>query len=130
MNEEWKKSVFISCVFFIAVLCLQSVVDGAAIRRANTTIDDLKRELDNAERRVGNVTRELEDSRTTIRGCYNSVGRIADNLAEQSTELSEIIANLRTVREEIKTMENNLDFFYIKYGYNNNNFNNTGGEVE
>lgn len=130
MNEEWKKSVFITCIFFVAVLFLQSIVDGYAFRRANTTIDNLERELSNATRRVKDVSRELEDSRSTIRNCYNSVGRIADDLAEQSTELSEIIANLRTVREEVKNMENALNFFYIKYGYNYDDFNNNVEEIE
>lgn len=130
MNEEWKKSVFIASIFFIAVLCLQSALDSRLVRRANTQIDDLKRELANAETRIGDVTRELEDGRNTIRNCYSSVERIKDNLAEQSTELSEIIANLRTVREEVKTMENSLSFFYIKYGRYNDSLNNNGGEVE
>ena len=75
-------------------------------------------ELINARKERGFTQRELEDSRNTIKQCYNSVERIADNTREQSAELSDIIRELTTIREEVEVMENALNFFYIKYRLN------------
>lgn len=131
MNEKAKKGIVIICiVFFIAIICIQSVVYNHALGRADTQIDSLERNLTDAEKRTAQCERELEDSRRTIAKCYSSVGNIAERLGEQSEELSGIIENLKTVREEVKNMENSLNFFYIKYGLNDNNPDNNGGEIE
>lgn len=131
MDEKEKKITVSLCLFmFLAIIFAQSIIDNNSLRRADIEIDDLKRQLVDAGNRIKESSRELEDSRRTIEQCNNSVGRIADNIGEQSTELQSIIANLRTVREEIENMENALDFFYYKYGYNDNDYNNNGGELE
>ena len=131
MNEGKIKNIFVIIILtaFALLITLQSVCYNYSARRADTEIDSLKRELASAGRTVELTARELEDSRTTIRECHDAVGRIADNLAEQSTELQSIISNLKTVREEVKNMEDALSFFYIKYGYNNSDTN-SDSEVE
>ena len=119
MNEKQKKIIIVLCMFlFIAMLVAQSIVCNGEIRRADIQIDTLERELATSRERVANTQRELEDSRNTIRQCYNSVERIADNAREQSAELSDIIRELTAVREEVKVMENALNFFYIKHSLN------------
>lgn len=123
MNEKQKKIIVILCMFmFLALLLAQSVVCNREIRRADIQIDTLERELASSRERVADTQRELEDSRNTIKQCYNSVERIADNAREQSAELSDIIRELTAVREEVEVMENALNFFYIKYGFNDNSF--------
>lgn len=121
MNEKQKKIIVVLCMFlFIALLVAQSIVCNREIRRADIQIDTLERELATSRERVANTQRELEDSRNTIRQCYNSVERIADNTREQSAELSDIIRELTAIREEVKVMENALNFFYIKHSLNDN----------
>lgn len=130
MNEkEYKTIVIGSIICFLVLLFLQSITSGTAFRRANIQIDCLERELADARKRVEDCAGELEDSRGTIEQCYNSVGRIAEDVRRQSNELSEIIGNLILVREEVENMENALNFFYDKYGYNDNSLNNNGGEL-
>lgn len=121
MNEKQKKIIVVLCMFlFIALLVAQSIVCNREIRRADIQIDTLERELATSRERVANTQRELEDSRNTIRQCYNSVERIADNTREQSAELSDIIRELTAIREEVEVMENALNFFYIKHSLNDN----------
>lgn len=121
MNEKQKKIIVVLCMFmFLALLVAQSIVCNREIRRADIQIDTLERELATSRERVANTQRELEDSRNTIRQCYNSVERIADNAREQSAELSDIIRELTAVREEVEVMENALNFFYIKHSLNDN----------
>lgn len=120
MNEKQKKIIVVLCMLlFIALLLAQSIICNGEIRRADIQIDTLERELATSRERVANTQRELEDSRNTIRQCYNSVERIADNTREQSAELSDIIRELTTIREEVEVMENALNFFYIKHSLNN-----------
>lgn len=123
MNEK-KYRFIISAVIilFVTVIVIQSVTDGAAIRRADTQIDTLERQLSDATRRVEESRRELEDCRGTIRQCYTSVERIAYDIGRQSEELSDIIGKLKVVRTEVENMENALCFFYVKYGYNDNDY--------
>ena len=121
MNEKQKKIIIVECMLlFIAMLVTQSIVCNREIRRADIQIDTLERELANSRERVAYTQRELEDSRNTIKQCYNSVERIAENTREQSAELSDIIRELTAIREEIKVMENTLNFFYIKHSFNDN----------
>ena len=121
MNEKQKKIGVILCLFmFLAMLLAQSIICNGEIRRADIQIDTLERELATSRERVANTQRELEDSRNTIRQCYNSVERIADNAREQSAELSDIIRELTAIREEVEVMENALNFFYIKHSLNDN----------
>ena len=123
MNEKQKKIIVVLCLFmFLAMFLAQSIVCNGEIRRADIQIDTLERELATSRERVANTQRELEDSRNTIKQCYNSVERIADNAREQSEELSDIIRELTAVREEVEVMENALNFFYIKYRLNDNTF--------
>ena len=131
MNEkECRIIVIITILFFLAVVFIQSIAYNQSARRTDTQIDGLTQQLDDARARVENCTRELNDCRGTFEKCYNSVGRIADSLNGQSEELSGIIENLKTVREEVENMENALNFFYIKYGYPDDDFNSDGGTVE
>lgn len=119
MNEKQKKIVIVLCMFmFLALLVAQSIVCNGEIRRADIQIDTLERELATSRERVADTQRELEDSRNTIKQCYNSVERIADNTREQSAELSDIIRELTAIREEVEVMENALNFFYIKHSLN------------
>lgn len=129
MNEKNKK-IIIGIIFILLVLCIlaQSIIDNRAVRRADTEIDNLKRELADARVRAEQCSREVEDSRRTVEQCYNSVGRIASTVREQSTELSGIIENLRTIRAEVETMENSLSFLRIKYGYYVDSDSDNGGE--
>ena len=121
MNEKQKKIIVVLCMLlFIVLLVAQSIVCNGEIRRADIQIDTLERELATSRERVANTQRELEDSRNTIRQCYNSVERIADNTREQSAELSDIIRELTAIREEVEVMENALNFFYIKHSLNDN----------
>lgn len=119
MNEKQKKIVIVLCMFmFLALLLAQSIVYNREIERADIQIDTLERELATSRERVADTQRELEDSRNTIKQCYNSVERIADNAREQSAELSDIIRELTAIREEVEVMENALNFFYIKHSLN------------
>ena len=124
MNEKQKKIIVVLCMLlFIAMLVTQSIVCNREIRRADIQIDTLERELATSRERVAYTQRELEDSRNTIKQCYNSVERIAENTREQSAELSDIIRELTTIREEVKVMEDALNFFYIKHSLDDNAFN-------
>lgn len=121
MNETQKKIIIVLCMFlFIALLLAQSIVCNREIRRADIQIDSLERELATSRERVADTQRELEDSRNTIKQCYNSVERIAENTREQSAELSDIIRELTAIREEVKVMEDALNFFYIKHSLDDN----------
>ena len=129
-EKQFKKGGIVLCFFLcLAIICVQSIVYNRDVRRADTTIDNLERELVDARSRIENSTRELEDSRRTLEQCYNSVDRITGTIREQSTELSGIIENLRAVRTEVENMENALCFFYVKYGYLDNYIDNNGSEL-
>lgn len=131
MNEtQCKKIVIGSFVCFLIMLFALSVVNSQSARRADTKIDSLERELSDARARVEECTRELEDCRGTVGECYSSVGRIADDLEYDATELSDIIRNLVTIRIEVENMENALSYFYDKYGYNDNDFNNKRSDIK
>lgn len=121
MNETQKKIMVVLCMFmFLVMFFVQSIVCNREIRRADIQIDTLERELSTSRERVIDTQRELEDSRNTIRQCYNSVERIAENTREQSAELSDIIRELTTIREEVKVMEDALNFFYNNYSLDDN----------
>lgn len=121
MNEKQKKITIVVCFFFLVLFILiQSIADNIAIRRADTTIDTLGYELADAQRRLTENREEIRDCRNTISECRGSIGRVHNELERQSTELKDIIRNLETVREEIENMENSLNLFYDKYGYNDN----------
>lgn len=131
MNEKQKKITIVVCFFFLVLFILiQSIADNIAIRRADTTIDTLGYELADTQRRLTDSREEIRDCRNTISECRGSIGRVHNELERQSTELKDIIRNLETVREEVENMENALNLFYDKYGYNDNDNNNNGGEVE
>ena len=131
MNEGFKKSVIgFAFVFLVLVIVVLSICDNLALRRADTTIDTLTEQLDDAQRRITESRAELSEGRRTIDECRRSVGQIANGLERQSTELGSIIENLRTVRAEVENMENALDKFYDKYGNNDDNNYNNGSEVK
>ena len=118
MNEKLKKTI-VSIIFLLLVVCIviQSVVDNNAIRRADTTIDTLGTELADAQSRIGRYREEIGGCRATVDECRGSIRRINNGLERQSSELKDIIDNLKTVRAEVENMENALNQFYDKYGY-------------
>lgn len=138
MNEKFEKSVIgFAFVFLVLVIVVLSVCDNLALRRADSTVDTLTEQLDDAQRRLSESRAELSESRErlsesrrTIDECRRSVGQIANGLERQSTELGSIIENLRTVRAEVENMENALDKFYDKYGDSDDYNYNNGSEVE
>ena len=131
MNEKYTKGVvticFLACVFIIVA---QSIAYDYTVRRKDTEINNLVRDLGDARERIAFSTRETEDCRRTIKQCYDSIGTIADNLGRGNDELSDVIEGLKVVREEIEVLENNLDFFYIKYGYHHDDNRDNDGDIE
>lgn len=121
MNEKQKKITIVVCFFFLVLFILiQSIADNIAIRRADTTIDNLRHELTDTQTRLADSRAEIRDCRNTISECRGTVRRVNNELERQSGEIKDIIRNLTTVREEVKNMENALNLFYDKYGYNDN----------
>lgn len=131
MNEKHKK-IIIGIAFAALFLCIlvQSIADNITIRRADTTIDTLERELRDTQNRLADCKTEVRESRAAITDCRQSVERIADSLDRQSGELADIIENLKQVRAEIEVMENTINIFYDKHGNSDNDNNNTGGELK
>ena len=124
MNEKLKKAGVIGTfILLVGLLVVQSIVDHQTIRRANSKVDQYSRLLTDSRMRVDYCAEQLVDCRRTITECDNSVERIANELNESGTTLQSVIANLRTVREEVEAMENALDYFHSKYGYNLDNSN-------
>ena len=109
------------CFFFLVLFILiQSIADNITIRRADTTIDNLRHELTDTQTRLADSRTEIRDCRNTISECRGTVRRVNNELERQSGEIKDIIRNLETVRAEIENMENSLNLFYDKYGYNDN----------
>lgn len=131
MNEKFKKNVIIfAFLFLVGCIVVQSIVDNNAIRRADNAIDTLGAELADAQARLVGCTFEIRESRATINECRSSVRRVTDGLERQSTELKDIIENLKTVRAEVENMENALNMFYDKYGDNDNSGDYPAGEIK
>ena len=121
MNEKQKKITIVVCFFFLVLFILiQSIADNITIRRADTTIDNLRHELTDTQTRLADSRAEIRDCRNTISECRGTVRRVNNELERQSGEIKDIIRNLETVRAEIENMENSLNLFYDKYGYNDN----------
>ena len=121
MNEKQKKITIVVCFFFLVLFILiQSIADNITIRRADTTIDTLGYELADTQRRLTDSRKEIRDCRNTISECRGTVRRVNNELERQSGEIKDIIRNLETVRKEVENMENSLNLFYDKYGYNDN----------
>jgi chromosome segregation ATPase len=131
MNEKFKKNVVVfSFLFLIGCIVVQSIVDNNAIRRADNAVDTLGEQLADAQARLVGYTTEIRESRATIDECRSSVRRVTDGLDRQSTELKDIIENLKTVRAEVENMENALNLFYDKYGDNDSNDSDTVKEIK
>lgn len=131
MNEKFKKNVVVfSFLFLIGCIVVQSIVDNRAIRRADNAVDTLGEQLADAQARLVGCTTEIRESRATIDECRSSVRRVTDGLERQSTELKDIIENLKTVRAEVENMENALNLFYDKYGNNDSNNSDTVREIK
>lgn len=131
MNEKFKKNVVVfSFLFLIGCIVVQSIVDNRAIRRADNAVDTLGEQLADAQTRLVGCTTEIRESRATIDECRSSVRRVTDGLERQSTELKDIIENLKTVRAEVENMENALNLFYDKYGNNDSNNSNSVREIK
>ena len=131
MNEKFKKNVVVfSFLFLIGCIVVQSIVDNRAVRRADTAVDALGEQLADAQARLVGYTTEIRESRATIDECRSSVRRVTDGLDRQSTELKDIIENLKTVRAEVENMENALNLFYDKYGNNDSYDSNTVREIK
>ena len=121
MNEKQKKITIVVCFFFLVLFILiQSIADNITIRRADTTIDNLRHELTDTQTRLTDSRAEIRDCRNTISECRGTVRRVNNELERQSGEIKDIIRNLEAVRAEIENMENSLNLFYDKYGYNDN----------
>lgn len=131
MNEKFKKNVVVfSFLFLIGCIVVQSIVDNRAVRRADNAVDALGEQLADAQARLVGYTTEIRESRATIDECRSSVRRVTDGLDRQSTELKDIIENLKTVRAEVENMENALALFYDKYGNNDSNNSDTVKEIK
>ena len=131
MNEKQKKiSIGIVFILLVGVIFTQSIVDNIALRRANTALDTLGADLADAQQRLVASRTEIREGRATIIECRDSIRRVNDGLERQSTELKDIIENLRQVRAEVENMENALDKFYNKYGDCVDYTYISGGEVE
>ena len=131
MNEKFKKNVVVfSFLFLIGCIVVQSIVDNRAVRRADNAVDALGEQLADAQARLVGYTTEIRESRATIDECRSSVRRVTDGLDRQSTELKDIIENLKTVRAEVENMENALAVFYDKYGDNDSNNSDTVREIK
>ena len=131
MNEKFKKNVVVfSFLFLIGCIVVQSIVDNRAVRRADNAVDALGKQLADAQARLVGYTTEIRESRATIDECRSSVRRAADGLDRQSTELKDIIENLKTVRAEVENMENALNMFYDKYGDNDSDNSDTVKEIK
>ena len=131
MNEKLKRIGIIGTfLFLIALLIVQSITDHIAVRRADTTIDILTNELNDATRRLEGNREEIRDCRDTIAECRNGVRQVNNGLERETERVSDIIENLKTVRAEIKNMENALDKFYGKYGSDDLDNYNNGSEVD
>lgn len=131
MNEKFKKNVVVfSFLFLIGCIVVQSIVDNRAVRRADNAVDALGKQLADAQARLVGYTTEIRESRATIDECRSSVRRVTDGLDRQSTELKDIIENLKTVRAEVENMENALNMFYDKYGDNDSDNSDTVKEIK
>ena len=131
MNEKFKKNVVVfSFLFLIGCIVIQSIVDNRAVRRADNAVDTLGEQLADAQARLVGYTTEIRESRATIDECRSSVRRVTDGLDRQSTELKDIIENLKTVRAEVENMENALNMFYDKYGDNDSDNSDTVKEIK
>lgn len=159
MYEKYKK-VIITGAFLglLFILVMQSIADNYALRRADTTADSLRRELqeerervaecqravseseqrlEDCQNRLSDCERELSDSQSrladseqTLGKCYTSITAITREVGADRTELQSIISCLRTVRKEVEVMENALDNFYNKYADNDISTDNKGGDVK
>lgn len=131
MNEkQFKKIGIIGCfVVLVFLLVIQSITDNITIRRANTAVDTLTRELTDAQERLTDCRAEVRAGRTTINDCRNAIRRVNNGLEYDTARVSDIIDNLKQVRNEIEIMENALNKFYDNYGSVGDDFDNTGSEI-
>ena len=131
MNEkQFKKIGIIGCfLVLVFLLIFQSITDNITIRRANSAIDNLTRELTDAQRRLTDCRAEVRAGRETINDCRNAIRRVNNGLECDTARVSDIIDNLKQVRNEIEVMENSLNQFYDNYGSVGNDFDNTGSEL-
>lgn len=121
MNEKTKKTIVGLC-FIGLVLCilLQSIVYNTNARRNDRELDTYKRELYATRAELERVRREVEDCRGTISECRDTVGNIRTGLAEDNAGLAGVIGQLKTIREEVKVLEDTLSSYYYRYGDINN----------
>lgn len=131
MNEkQFKKIGIIGCfLVLVFLLIFQSITDNITVRRANTTIDNLTRELTDAQERLTDCRAEVRAGRTTINDCRNAIRRVNNGLEYDTARVSDIIDNLKQVRNEIEIMENALNKFYDNYGSVGDDTDNTGSEI-
>lgn len=132
MNEkQFKKIGIIGCfVVLVFLLVFQSITDNITIRRANIAVDTLTRELTDAQERLTDCRAEVRAGRTTINDCRNAIRRVNNGLEYDTARVSDIIDNLKQVRNEIEVMENALNKFYDNYGSVGDDIDNTGSEIE
>lgn len=132
MNEkQFKKIGIIGCfVVLVFLLIFQSITDNITIRRANIAVDTLTRELTDAQERLTDCRAEVRAGRATINDCRNAIRRVNNGLEYDTARVSDIIDNLKQVRNEIEVMENALNKFYDNYGSVGDDIDNTGSEIE
>ena len=131
MNEKLKRAGIIGTfLLLVALLVVQSITDHKTVRRADTTIDLLTRQLDDATKRLDDNREEIRDCRNTIAECRSGVRQVNNGLERETERVSDIIGKLKIVREEIENMENALNKFYDKYGSDDDYNYNNGSEVE
>lgn len=131
MKNNSKKIGIIGCfVVLVSLLVVQSITDNITIRRANIAVDTLTRELTDAQERLTDCRAEVRAGRTTINDCRNAIRRVNNGLEYDTARVSDIIDNLKQVRNEIEVMENALNKFYDNYGSVGNDIDNTGSELK
>lgn len=132
MNEkQFKKIGIIGCfLVLVFLLVFQSITDNITIRRANIAVDTLTRELTDAQERLTDCRAEVRAGRATINDCRNAIRRVNNGLEYDTARVSDIIDNLKQVRNEIEVMENALNKFYDNYGSVGDDIDNTGSEIK
>lgn len=124
MSEEKK---FILCAvvsFLLGIFCILSIsipVTLARFNRADTYINELTD-------RLAESNRKLETASTTVMDCRKSVERITSIASTGTGTLTEVINNLKRIRDEIQKMEEGL--YRYEFDSDSNNRDNSNNSVE
>lgn len=89
MNEKFKKTVVgFAFAFLVCVIVVLSIADNIAIRRADTTIDNLGLELADAQQRLTHSRAEIENMENALDMFYGKYGSDDDNNSFNGGELN------------------------------------------